>query len=604
MISCRCREIYISLPHITIKSTLMTHAGHRAYKKVDQRNRPCDLDRSQYEEENLSTEVTEEDLANAWTDEYGVKYSADRKRVLWAPSNIQTYSIKEGTIIICDRAFNDSPNSGNTQLISVVIPESVTHIGNSAFQNCFSLETISIPNSVQYIGNAAFSHCFNINISIPNSVNFIGDSAFWNCRSLSLFVIPESVTYIGSMAFANCYSLTQVSILGQVESIKAQTFADCFWLNKVILPNSISHIESRAFYECYRLEEIVFPDSIQVIDECAFDDCRSLLSVVLPNTLVHIGYGAFRGCESLTEVVIPTAITTIDKYVFQDTYSLSEISIPESVVNIEEAAFQCSGLTRLYINSIVDINDKAFDGCSLQSILIPQGTTMIFEKSLSEFKDKLVEQDGLEDLSVEVTEEDLANAWTDEFGVKYSTDKKRLLKAPMGLREYTIKAGTMVICNMSFSEFVGGGMKKEFSGISSIIIPSSVEQIGRHAFMCCDNLRHIYIPVLIKKKFEELIPGYKYKLVEILDINNKDGWRIKERRPFNLDEINRVSYAQVVDSQFGNSAGFYMNSGGFTHIPLVSYSSLALGDIVDLSKANIVILSKDGDVDIMRVEAL
>ena len=42
-ISCRCREIYISLPHITIKSTLMTHAGHRAYKKVDQKNRPCDL---------------------------------------------------------------------------------------------------------------------------------------------------------------------------------------------------------------------------------------------------------------------------------------------------------------------------------------------------------------------------------------------------------------------------------------------------------------------------------------------------------------------------------------------------------------------------------
>ena len=64
-----------------------------------------------------------------------------------------------------------------------------------------------------------------------------------------------------------------------------------------------------------------------------------------------------------------------------------------------------------------------------------------------------------------------------------------------------------------------------------------------------------------------------------------------------------MSYAQVVDSQFGNSAGFYLNSGGFTHIPLVSYSSLALGDIVDLSKANIVILSKDGDVDIMRVEA-
>lgn len=106
------------------------------------------------EVENLSTEVTEEDLANAWTDECGVTYSADRKRLLKAASNLEDYSIKNGTIIICDNAFSQCKD-----LKSVIIPDSVTTIGDFAFCNCGRLTFAALPKSVKNMGLNVFEGC-------------------------------------------------------------------------------------------------------------------------------------------------------------------------------------------------------------------------------------------------------------------------------------------------------------------------------------------------------------------------------------------------------------------------------------------------------------
>ena len=107
--------------------------------------------------ENLSTEVTEEDLANAWTDEYGVKYSLDRKRLLRAPKKIESYIIGEGTKVICDNAFSQCKD-----LQSVKIPDSVTTIGDFAFYNCGRLSFAKVPKSVKNMGMCVFEGCESI----------------------------------------------------------------------------------------------------------------------------------------------------------------------------------------------------------------------------------------------------------------------------------------------------------------------------------------------------------------------------------------------------------------------------------------------------------
>ena len=149
----------------------------------------------------MSTKVTEEELNEAIPDEFGVKYSKDGRKLLKVPYELNgTYSIKEGVRIICEEAFLD-----RWSLRSLVIPDSVTSIGNSAFMCCSSLRSVVIPESVTSIGDDAFMGCGSLNsLVIPDSVTSIGRGAFWGCSSLNSLVIPDSVTSIGDSAFRHC----------------------------------------------------------------------------------------------------------------------------------------------------------------------------------------------------------------------------------------------------------------------------------------------------------------------------------------------------------------------------------------------------------------
>ena len=80
-------------------------------------------------------------------------------------------------------------------------------------------------------------------------------------------------------------------------------------------------------------------------------------------------------------------------------------------------------------------------------------------------------------------------------------------------------------------------------------------------------------------------------------------WAVSNSRSFAQEEIDAVDHASVVDSQYGSSVCFFMKGGGQTFIPLSTNSTLGLGDEVDLSKAKLLTLHRDGDADIYRVEA-
>ena len=124
--------------------------------------------------EDLSTEIIEEELKEVFIDEWGVKYSKDGRKLLEAPQELKgCYSIKEGIGIICDLAFYDCISLSN-----IVIPDSVTSIGEGAFYNCSSLSNIVIPNSVTSIGSDAFVGCnFSDNLK-QELISRFGDKIF------------------------------------------------------------------------------------------------------------------------------------------------------------------------------------------------------------------------------------------------------------------------------------------------------------------------------------------------------------------------------------------------------------------------------------------
>ena len=268
--------------------------------------------------EDLPTKATDEELKEAFVDEWGVKYSKDGRRLLKAPYELNgTYSIRKGTKIICDWAFGWSKFIGCRSLTSLVIPDSVTNIGDYAFSGCRSLTSLVIPDSVTSIGDYAFWNCRSLTgIVIPDSVTSIGDNAFEYCFSLSNLIIPDSVTSIGDGAFVGCNSLSSVVISDSVTSIGFGAFENCSSLTDIVIPKGVTSIGDSAFGDCSSLTNIAIPDSVTSIGERAFRGCESLGSLVIPNSVTSIGDYAFKGCSSLSEIVIPSSVTSIGEWTF------------------------------------------------------------------------------------------------------------------------------------------------------------------------------------------------------------------------------------------------------------------------------------------------
>ena len=168
----------------------------------------------------------------------------------------------------------------NKDCSKYIIPDSVTGIGNDAFNGCMSLTSITIPTNVTNIGFNAFYRCTSLtSITIPDSVTRIDNGVFLGCTSLTSITIPDSVTIIGDNAFRRCTSLTSITI-----------------------PNSVTEIFGGAFAHCTSLTSITIPDGVTSILSGAFSNCTSLASITIPDSVISVSQWAFEGCTNLTDV--------------------------------------------------------------------------------------------------------------------------------------------------------------------------------------------------------------------------------------------------------------------------------------------------------------
>jgi len=152
--------------------------------------------------------------------------------VLTIPSEIEGVSV----INIGNGAF--SPSNNSTKITSITIPDSVTSIGERAFEWCSNLTSINISKNVKSISKATFCGCIQLtSLTIPNGVTSIGEGAFTGCR-LTNIKIPDSVTYIGDVAFEDCHSLKSIDIPNSVKTIGWGAFQDCTNLTSVNISGS------------------------------------------------------------------------------------------------------------------------------------------------------------------------------------------------------------------------------------------------------------------------------------------------------------------------------------------------------------------------------
>ena len=474
--------------------------------------------------------------------------------VLSASTNIYAYDFKvdgiyyniisssENTVEVTYRNDDYISYSGN-----VVIPEQVSYnndtyrvisIGNSAFNRCYNLTSVTIPNSVTSIGDSAFSNCSSLtSVTISESVTSIGDSAFSNCSSLTSVTISESVTSIGDSAFYFCHGLTSVNISDlsawcQIsfsgEHSNPLFSANNLYLNSelitdltipnditeindyafvglsvtsVTIPESVTSIGNSAFYSSH-IKELVIEDGEKSLNlgynyygssnDGLFYNC-SLETVYLGRNLsygtyVNQGYSPFYS-TSITTLTIGGNVTTISKYAFKNCSKLTSVTIPSSVTSINSQAFlNCTGLKSVYISDL--------------------------------------------------------SAWCQ---ISFSGEDSNPLSYA-----HNLYLNGELLTNLTIPDGITGINTYAFYGCSrltSVTIPSSVTSIGDYAFSYCSLVKAIWLPNTPPYGYYEL-----YDRADINYVGNDSYYSEDSNRQIyplinSLKEINGIIYVPVEQTE-------------------------------------------------------
>ncbi len=388
----------------------------------------------------------------------------------------------------------------SSNLLSVVLPQTLKSIKDNAFSYCSNLNSINIPSNVTSIASNAFYNSallISVKLYISDNATFC-TNRYCNLfrlakvilldkegREIKDFIIPQGFNSIGVGTFRGCSGLTSVTIPNSVKSIQAGSFDGCSGLTSITIPNSVTSIRYEAFFQCGSLTSITVPNSVTSIEDKAFHQCSKLTSIVVESG--NTKYDSRNNCNAIIETssntlivgcvnsFIPNSVTSIGVGAFQSCSGLTSITIPNSVTSIGESAFEfCSGLTSITIpNSVKVIDQYAFRSCNkLTTIVVESGN----KKYDSRDNCNAIIETSSNTLIAGCNNSVIPNSVTRIGADAFSGYK--------GLTSVTIPNSVTIIGYGAFWNCVG---------LTSVTIPNSVKSIGESAFYHCSGLTSVTI---------------------------------------------------------------------------------------------------------------
>lgn len=404
--------------------------------------------------------------------------------------------------------------SGNKNIKSVTIPESVEWIEESTFAACSNLESVQIGENVKSIGQYAFGNCTALKeITLPQSVEYIGLRAFWNCTALTNVTVKGNVTELGEYAFESCSSLEKVGFLSNsLENIGDATFRFCENLSEISGLDNLKWVGSEAFNKTawlaakeqeiplvtvgsvlldgknYAEADLVVPDGITMIADNAFCDNGSIKSLTVPQSVEYIADAAFFNCKNLSSISVPETLDDFGRQCFGRTAWENKQFKDSSYITLNSVLLELWSTKGDIVipDGVVGISDKLFlDNDKITSITFPEGMKFIGRRALEHcnYINEITLPEGMEEI-----------------------------------REYAF-SGSLYLKNVYMPDSIteiGEGAFCNCPELENISIPPKVTRIKARTFCGCDKLKEFYVPENVTYIGEQALgsnsPGYGAEL--------------------------------------------------------------------------------------------
>ena len=393
-------------------------------------------------------------------------------------TDIASCTINDNCRIIYCEAFKD-----NVSLNKIVVPNSITSIGNNTFEGCKNLIYASLGDGIEIISNNLFSNCENLKeIILGNNLKTISSFAFYKCNSLTNIVIPNTVSLIETNAFRECNNLEEITLPFVGKSIDSKEHESVFgYIFGYTTKNETGTINQ--YYDTQKQKNYYYyiPTSIKkvtiTIDTIltnAFSGCSSLTNIIVPDNVSDV-HGAFYKCSNLN----------YNEY--DNAYYLGSLNNPYLVL-IKAKSID---ITSCSINENCKIiYSTAFSSCTnLKSIIIPDNVTSIYGGSFRECSNLKVVK-----LSSNITEIETSTFYecTSLTSIEIPNGVKRIgtnaFEYCYNLKNLILPSTLVEIDHWAFYYC---------SSLTSITLPEGIVSIGRYVFSCCRNLTSIEIPASV-----------------------------------------------------------------------------------------------------------